>query len=225
MNSLQPQQVSVDILDAVSNGYYHNPHDVLGPHSDGTNLTIRVIRQLADSVTIVLDHEEVQAKHEYNGIWVAVVEGPEVRDYRVRAVYGEVVTLTDDGYRYLPTVGEMDRYLFSEGRHERLWEVMGSHIRHYETTMGPSSGVSFAVWAPNAKAVRVVGDFNGWNGTISAMRTMGSSGVWELFIPGAEAGAHYKYEIQFADGSWHQKADPFARQTEVPPSTASIVTE
>jgi len=84
--------------------------------------------------------------------------------------------------------------------------------------------VSFAVWAPNAKAVRVIGDFNGWDGTLTAMRTMGSSGIWEIFVPGALEGQRYKFEIQYPDLSWHQKADPMARRAEVPPSTASIVT-
>ncbi|WP_455951512.1 1,4-alpha-glucan branching protein GlgB [Arcanobacterium haemolyticum] len=221
---LEPLNVGTDILDAISHGYYHAPHDVLGPHSDGTNLTIRVIRQLADAVTVVTLDGEYPAVHEHNGVWVAVLPGKEIRDYRIRARYGDFDSTGDDGYRFLPTVGEMDTYLFGEGRHERLWEVMGAHLRTYETDMGVVTGTSFAVWAPNAKAVRVVGDFNAWNGTVSSMRTMGTSGVWELFIPGAKEGSHYKFELQYPDGSWHQKADPFARRTEVPPSTASIIT-
>lgn len=222
---LEPLHIGYDILDAVSNGFYHAPHDVLGPHSDGTNVTVRVVRHMADSVAIVTADDEYPATHEFNGIWFAVLPGSEVRDYRVRATFGDYVSLTDDGYRFLPTVGEMDRYLFSEGRHERIWEVLGSHVRTYDTTMGQVHGTSFAVWAPSAKAVRVIGDFNSWNGKIASMRSMGESGIWELFIPGASVGARYKYEIQFPDGSWHQKADPYARQTEIPPSTASVITE
>ncbi|QJC21388.1 1,4-alpha-glucan branching protein GlgB [Arcanobacterium buesumense] len=221
---LEPIHVGTDILDAISNGYYHAPHDILGPHSDGENVTIRVIRQLADDVTIITPDAEYRATHEYNGVWVAVLPGAEIRDYRIRARYGDFDSIGDDGYRFLPTIGEMDTYLFNEGRHERLWEVMGARLVSYETQMGIVSGTAFTVWAPNAKAVRVVGDFNAWNGTVSAMRTMGTSGVWELFIPGAKENARYKFELQFPDGSWHQKADPFARRTEVPPSTASIIT-
>ncbi|MFC5369787.1 1,4-alpha-glucan branching protein GlgB [Arcanobacterium bovis] len=217
--------VAPDILDAVSHGSYHAPHDVLGPHSDGENVTVRVIRQLADAVSIVTSAGEFEAAHEHNGIWTAVTPGADVPDYRVQATYGEEAQLSDDAYRFLPTIGDMDEYLFMEGRHERLWEMLGSHLREYETTMGTVRGTSFSVWAPNARAVRVVGDFNGWNGVGAAMRTLGSTGVWEIFIPGASAGAHYKFEIQYQDGSWHQKADPMARQTEVPPSTASIITE
>ena len=96
---------------------------------------------------------------------------------------------------------------------------------HFDGVMGPVDGVAFAVWAPNAQAVRVVGDFNFWDGTGHAMRTMGASGVWELFIPGVGVGARYKFEIQGPSGNWFQKADPMARATEIPPATASVVTD
>jgi len=125
----------------------------------------------------------------------------------------------------MPTLGEMDTYLISEGRHEELWEVLGAHVKRYDGPMGEVEGTAFAVWAPNARAVRVVGDFNYWDGTATAMRSLGSSGVWELFVPGVGVGARYKFELCFADGSWHQKADPMARATEVPPATASVVTD
>ncbi|MBM7825822.1 1,4-alpha-glucan branching enzyme [Arcanobacterium pluranimalium] len=217
--------VAPDILHAVSRGSYHAPHDVLGPHSDGENVTIRVIRPLADAVSIVTKTGEFEATHEHNGVWVSVIPSSDIPDYRVQATYGEEPQLSDDAYRFLPTIGDVDEYLFMEGRHERLWEMLGSHVRTYTTDMGVVHGTSFSVWAPNARAVRVVGDFNGWNGVGAAMRALGSTGVWEIFIPGASAGAHYKFEIQYQDGSWHQKADPMARQTEIPPSTASIITE
>src|SRR5690606_13297815 len=101
-------------------------------------------------------------------------------------------------------------HLLAEGRHERLWEVLGAHVRRYPSELGETTGTSFAVWAPNARAVRVIGDFNGWDGTGAAMRTLGSSGVWEVFLPGVGAGAVYKFEICHSDGSWHAKADPMA---------------
>ncbi|MCI5826406.1 MAG: 1,4-alpha-glucan branching protein GlgB [Arcanobacterium sp.] len=221
-----PIPISYDILDLVSNGLYYAPHEILGPHlhEDGEHVTIRVERQLADAVFICTPAGEFEAQHEFNGIWFVVLHTSEVPDYQVRAVYGESSYTSDDGYRFLPTVGETDKYLFGEGRHERLWEVLGAHVRSYETAMGTVNGVSFAVWAPNARAVRVVGDFNGWNGTASSMRSLGESGVWELFIPEAHEGERYKYEIQYRDGSLHQKADPMAQRTEVPPSTASVIT-
>ncbi|AWE42874.1 1,4-alpha-glucan branching protein GlgB [Actinobaculum sp. 352] len=217
--------VSTNILDGVSNGWYHAPHDVLGPHVGTTSVTIRAIRRLADRVFIETVDGRTEAVHEFNGIWRAVLPGTAIPDYRVVAVYGDVENRTDDPYRYLPTVGDVDTYLFSEGRHEELWKVLGAHVRSYPSELGEVTGTSFAVWAPNAKAVRVIGDFNGWDGSLHAMRTMGSSGIWEIFIPGATVGARYKYEIQYPDLSWHQKADPMARRTEVPPSTASIITD
>ncbi len=101
--------------------------------------------------------------------------------------------------------------------------MLGSHVRVYETLMGPVSGTSFAVWAPSARGVRVVGDFNYWDGVASPLRSLGSSGVWELFVPGVGDGTRYKFEILGRDGVWRQKADPMAFATEVPPSTASMV--
>jgi 1,4-alpha-glucan branching enzyme len=216
--------VAEDLLNAVSNGWYHAPHEVLGAHVEDGRTTIRVLRRLADRVFIETADGRTEATHEFNGIWRAVLDTPEVPDYRVTAVYGDVEDRGDDPYRFLPTVGELDLYLFSEGRHERLWEVLGSHVKTYPSELGDVTGVSFAVWAPNAKAVRVIGDFNGWDGSLHAMRTLGSSGVWEIFVPGALEGQRYKYEIQYNDLSWHQKADPMAQRTEVPPSTASLVT-
>lgn len=223
---MNPQAIVIepDILDAVSNGRYYAPHDVLGAHSDGKNLTVRTIRQFADEVYIITADGEFEAKHEFNGIWVAVLPTAQVQDYRVRAVYGGASHTSDDPYRFLPTIGEMDRYLFAEGRHEELWQMLGAHEHTYDSELGEVSGTSFSVWAPAARSVRVIGDFNGWNGVTAAMRCLGETGIWEIFIPGAADGDRYKFEIQYQDGSWHQKADPMARRSEVPPSTASIIT-
>jgi 1,4-alpha-glucan branching enzyme len=117
------------------------------------------------------------------------------------------------------SLGEVDLHLIGEGRHERLWDVLGAHVR----TVGDVTGTSFAVWAPNARGVRVVGDFNHWNGEGHEMRSLGSSGVWELFVPGADDGTHYKFEVHGADGSWKLRADPMAFRSEAPPGTASVV--
>ena len=120
---------------------------------------------------------------------------------------------------FSPTVGELDLHLFNEGRHRRLWRVLGGRRITHEGV----DGAAFAVWAPNAKAVQVVGDFNAWNGDAHALRPLGMSGIWEIFVPGVEEGAHYKYLIQSADGTWRQKADPVALRSEEPPRTASRV--
>ena len=222
---LTPVPVEPDILDAVAQGNHYLPHSVLGAHLGQGSVTIRTVHKLADAVDVVTAHGTCPATHERSGVWVAVLPLDHIPDYRVEVTYGDQKTLVDDPYRFLPTLGEMDTYLISEGRHEELWEVLGSHLKHYSGEMGEVEGVAFAVWAPNARAVRVVGDFNYWDGTATAMRTLGVSGVWEIFVPGVGVGARYKYEIQGPGGNWFQKADPLARATEIPPATASVVTD
>ena len=232
-------------LDQVSNAAFYDPHAILGGHlAEGENAkytTVRVLRPFAKTVTIVTQAGEYAATHEFNGVFVAVIPSAvnedgeySVPDYRVKVAYdGVPETVQDDPYRYLPTVGEMDMYLFGEGRHERLWEALGAHVREYEDPMGgvdgtpgeKVTGVSFAVWAPNAHAVRVIGSFNGWDGRCHAMRALGSSGVWELFVPGAKAGDVYKYQILNANWEWTDKADPMERSHEIPPATGSIVVD
>ncbi len=220
-----PVPVDPDILDSVAEGTYYLPHAVLGAHLGEDSVTVRTVRHLADSVEIVTSSGRFPATHERSGVWVAVLPLPEVPDYRVRVTYGDRTTTVDDPYRFLPTLGEMDTYLISEGRHEQLWKVLGAHLKHYPGELGEVDGVAFAVWAPSARAVRVVGDFNFWDGTSCAMRSLGASGVWELFVPGVGVGARYKFEIQGPEGNWFQKADPLARATEIPPATASVVTD
>ncbi len=130
-----------------------------------------------------------------------------------------------DAYRFLPTLGELDLHLFSEGRHERLWDIVGAHPRSFRTADGIVEGVSFAVWAPNAKGVSLIGEFNHWDGDEAPLRALGSTGVWELFWPGFPVGGYYKFRVHGADGSVTERADPMAFATEVPPQTASRVTK
>lgn len=248
-----PVPVPHTVLDEVSNGVYYDPHEVLGAHLDNAGMgpdspargtrpsaTVRVLRPLAKTIEILTQDGTYKAEHEWNGIFTAEIPAVKdgerwtVPDYRIHTVYdhGED-NIQDDPYRYLPTVGELDTYLINEGRHERLWDVLGAHVRTYLDPMGEPdgssdgsvTGTSFAVWAPNARTVRVVGDFNGWGGRQHAMRELGSSGVWELFIPGVKAGERYKYEILNANNEWKQKADPMERFHQVPPETASIVVD
>ena len=238
-------QVNQGDLDQVSNATFYNPHAILGAHlAEGEQAqytTVRVLRPFAKTVTIVTQAGEYEARHEFNGVFVAIVPsvvnddgGYSVPDYRVKVSYEDVPeTIQDDPYRYLPTVGEMDMYLFGEGRHERLWDALGAHVREYDDPMGgvdgtpgeKVTGVSFAVWAPNAHAVCVIGSFNGWDGRCHAMRELGSSGVWELFIPGVKAGDVYKYQILNANWEWVDKADPMERSHEIPPATGSVVVD
>jgi 1,4-alpha-glucan branching enzyme len=212
------------ILDQVVNGTHGDPHAVLGAHPHGGSTTVRVLRPLAESVVVVHDGTRVPLEHEQGGVWVGVLDTPQPPDYRLEVKYaGADPVVTDDAYRYLPTLGEMDLHLINEGRHEQLWDVLGAHVRRYESPTGDVSGTSFAVWAPGARGVRVKGDFNSWDGREHPMRQMGVSGVWELFVPTVGAGTHYKYLILGADGEWREKADPMAFQAEVAPKTSSIV--
>ncbi len=151
-----------------------------------------------------------------------VVDGSPT-DYRLDVTYDSQTFRVDDPYRWLPTLGEVDLHLIGEGRHENLWQVLGAHVRAYDTPGGTVAGTSFAVWAPAARGVRVEGDFDYWSGRAYPMRTLGSSGVWELFIPGVGDGSRYKFQILGADGVWRDKADPMAFAAEVPPATASVV--
>ena len=156
--------------------------------------------------------------HEHEGVWVGVLDQPEVTDYRLDVEYaGGNVVPYDDPYRYLPTLGEVDQHLIAEGRHERLWTVLGAHVAATTRPRGEVVGTSFAVWAPNARSVRITGDFNFWDGRAHPMRALGSTGIWELFMPNVGKGAMYKYEIHGVDGPWRDKADPMATHTQVPP--------
>jgi 1,4-alpha-glucan branching enzyme len=216
------------ILDQISHGSYPFPHDVLGVHEVAGGFVIRVLRPLAKSVTALLaGDKELSLEHLYRGVWQGLITSSSVPDYRIRTVYEASSSpwLADDPYRHLPTLGELDLHLISEGRHERLWDVLGSRVITLSGELGDSVGTAFALWAPNAKAVRVVGDFNHWSGGAHAMRNMGSSGVWELFIPEVAPGTKYKYEILTKDGNWISKIDPLGKYFEHPPLTASIVHE
>lgn len=213
---------SDSVLDTVAAGAYFAPHDILGPHEEGSGWLIRARRPFAKTVTAVLaDATSVELAHVRSGVWEGRTAA-QPHAYDLVATYdGGPDHRADDPYRHLPTLGELDIHLIREGRHEQLWQVLGAHVQHFSGV----DGVSFAVWAPNARAVRVTGDFNSWDGAGHAMRSMGASGVWELFVPGLAAGTSYKYELLTDSGAWVQKADPMAQWAEVPPATASVVTE
>ncbi len=216
--------ISADELDRLVGGAHHNPHGILGTHPAGERTIVRTLRPDATSAAVLMAgrrHEMTQIHG--GGVFEAVLDGPP-SDYRVEVTYPDGQSFTvDDPYRWLPTLGEMDLYLIGEGRHENLWTVLGAHVRSYDTPGGSVAGTSFAVWAPNAQGVRVMGDFTFWSGTSLPMRSLGSSGVWELFVPEVGDGAAYKFQILGQDGEWRYKADPMAFATEVPPATASVV--
>ena len=216
--------VSAAELQQLLDGRHADPHAVLGAHATGDGRTvIRTLRPAADGVDVVVEagRSPLTLVHD-GGVFEAIIDG-DPADYRLEVSYGDQTHLVDDPYRWLPTLGEIDLHLIGEGRHENLWEVLGAHVHTYATPAGPVTGTSFAVWAPNALGVRVTGDFDFWSGAALPMRSLGSSGVWELFVPGVGDGSRYKFRILGKDGQWREKADPMAFAAEVAPATASIV--
>ena len=222
-----PLPVDRSDLDRLVAGEHGDPHAVLGPHPHDGGVTLRCLKPLAESVVAVLgrDGTRVDLQHEHEGVWVGVLPTDEVPDYRLEVTWpGSGPREHDDAYRFLPTVGETDLHLFNEGRHEQLWTVLGARVRTFDGLGGPSvTGTSFAVWAPGARGVRVRGDFNSWDGREHPMRQLGTSGVWEIFVPDVGSGTAYKYSVLGRDGNWREKADPMAAYAEVPPATASVV--
>ena len=205
-----------DALDALVAGRHGDPFAILGPH-DGT---VRVFLPGADSAEIVTaDGPAPMRRVRDEGVFEAAHEGGA---YRLRwQGFGDRHE-TDDPYRFGPILGELDVYLLAEGRHRRAYEVMGGR----PTTHEGAAGARFAVWAPSAQRVSVVGDFNGWDGRRHVMRLRRECGVWELFVPGLDAGVPYKFEILGPDGSvLPLKADPYGFAGELRPKTASVLTE
>ncbi|HSE34446.1 MAG TPA: 1,4-alpha-glucan branching protein GlgB [Pyrinomonadaceae bacterium] len=197
---------------------------MLGPHLPGDGLVIRALRPDAKQIEVTIGrriHSMVRT-HDA-GVFEVFIPGMSVvPGYRLRIHNHEDQTITTrDAYSFLPTIGELDLHLFGEGRHEEIYKKLGAHI----STVNRVKGVSFAVWAPHASGVSVVGDFNSWDGRVHQMRRFGSSGVWELFVPELGAGSLYKFEIRTQKGLPFLKADPYAQYTEVPPNTSSIVYE
>ncbi|MFC6094685.1 1,4-alpha-glucan branching protein GlgB [Saccharothrix lopnurensis] len=216
--------ISPQDVDRLLAGSHHDPHSVLGVHHTPEGVVARALRPGASAVSVMAGDKRFELDRVVDGLFAG--ELPEhPGDYRLEVDYSGHVVEVDDPYRWLPTVGELDLHLIGEGRHERLWDALGAHARSYYTADGTVTGVSFAVWAPTARGVRVCGDFDGWDGRANPMRSLGSSGVWEVFIPGIRAGTRYKFRILGQDGGWHEKADPMAFATELPPATASVVAE
>jgi len=210
------------LITSLVSGSHPRPHDTLGQHPVDGGFVIRAVRPLAWTVTAIqADGTRVKLTHLADGLWQGFVAGPG-QGYKLETTYdnGEP-WIIEDPYRFVPSVGDIDLYLWGEGRHEQLWQVLGAHFRPHEGVVG----TSFSVWAPHAIAARVIGEFNDWDGVRNPMRRLDDNGVWELFLPGVSPGATYKFELQTAEGNWVRRADPMARHTEHPPATASVVAE
>jgi 1,4-alpha-glucan branching enzyme len=210
-------------LASLATGRHADPHRVLGAHPARGGVVVRACHPDATAAECVpADGAPVAMRPlQAAGYFGAFLDGRSLPlRYRLRFHFaGGRVWEQEDPYRFLPSLGEMDVYLISEGTHRALWQAMGAHPRQLDGV----DGVGFAVWAPNAQGVSVVGDFCRWDERRLPMRRLGSSGVYELFVPGVWAGALYKYRIVGPGGEIRLKADPFAQAMELPPSTASRV--
>jgi len=207
-------------------GEHTEPHRVLGAHPapDGRGTVVRAFHPDATSADCRVGDggPPVRLQALGGGLFAGRLDRPLPFRYRIRFRFDSGETWDQlDPYQFLPTLGEMDLHLFNEGTHRRLWTRLGAHVRHVDTVRG----VSFAVWAPTARRVSVVGEFCRWDGRLLPMRQLGSSGVFELFVPGVEPGALYKFEIKTAAGDLRIKTDPLAASMELPPGTASRVYE
>jgi 1,4-alpha-glucan branching enzyme len=215
-------------LGSLLQAQHRHPHQLLGMHplGDGSGLAARAYLQNAKEVEVVpvLEKSKPRFKLEQiheSGLFEGVTkEASKVYAYDlVITGYDGKVRRTRDGYSFLPTLGDTDLHLFNEGNDRRAYEKLGAQLR----TIDGVAGVSFAVWAPNAQRVSVVGDFNSWDGRYHVMRNLGVSGVWEVFIPGVGEGTLYKFEIRNANGDIVLKTDPYGFSFEGPPKTASVV--
>ena len=205
-------------------GEHHHPHEVLGPHSDGSATLVRGFHPDAVSMQVAWEDGEVAAIVLHpDGLFEARVPVPiaQLKGYRLRFVTPSQRWECEDPYRFLPTLGDLDLHLITEGSHRELWRRLGSRVIDHQGV----PGTAFAVWAPNARGVHLVSDANYWDDRTHPMRSLGASGVWELFLPHAAAGTKYKYRVTRADGRKILKSDPLAQATETAPQTGSIVVQ
>ena len=197
-----------------------DPHSILGAHEADGGVVVRAYRPEAKAVRVQPQGVEATLK-DPSGLWEALLPKAKLPlSYQLEVKYADGNTYTvRDPYAFLPTLGELDIHLVMEGRHEDLYTRLGAHVREIDGV----TGTSFAVWAPNARSVAVVGDFNSWDGRLHPMRSLGPSGIWELFIPDIGDDTKYKFEIRTKDNRLRIKADPVAFYAEVPPANASVV--
>ncbi|HEX8178766.1 MAG TPA: 1,4-alpha-glucan branching protein GlgB [Pyrinomonadaceae bacterium] len=202
-----------------------DPHALLGAHPTPLGVMVRAYRPEAQTIEVIVAGEAPRPMlpaHPRGLFELLLADKAQTFPYHLRVAYANGNTFTlRDPYAFLPTLGDFDEYLFGEGKHLRLYEKLGAHVR----CLGDVSGVSFAVWAPAADGVSVVGSFNNWDGRLHQMRRLGVSGIWEIFVPDIGTGALYKYEMHRSGVLPFLKADPYALQAEVPPATSSIVYE
>nr|WP_242500412.1 1,4-alpha-glucan branching protein GlgB [Tropicimonas sp. IMCC6043] len=214
--------LSPETAQQIAAGALRDPFAILGPHeaADG-NVWVTVFDPGASQMSVITERKEFPLARVDGvpGVFCGKISSRV--PYRVRGTNDAGETWeNEDPYRFGPVIGEMDEYLLGEGTHQRIWQVLGAHVMEHEGV----PGTHFAVWAPNAKRVSVICDFNAWDGRRNPMRLRGATGVWEIFLPGIGEGTPYKYEIIGAQGQlMAAKADPVGFGAEHPPATASMV--
>jgi 1,4-alpha-glucan branching enzyme len=212
-------------VQALVEGRHGDPFSILGPHASGGDMVLRVFRPGAETAEIVYasggrKNANLSCHHPAGYFEGILGAGDGIPRYRLRFTHGDDSWEEEDPYRFGSTLGEIDLHLLGEGRHLRLYEKLGAHLM----TVDEVDGARFAVWAPNASRVSVVGPFNEWDGRRHAMRRLVDIGVWEIFIPGIDANNLYKFEIIGQNGLLLPlKADPLAFFSEQSPGTASVV--
>ncbi len=217
----QPDPATFALLQRVIDARCDDPFAILGPHQTGRSRCVTAYDPGAVAMWGVVDGtaHPLQPLEALPGIFRGTVPGNRSYVLRGRSRSGETWDV-EDAYRFGPVLGEIDEHLLGEGTHRRLWKVLGAHVREHEGV----HGTSFAVWAPNARRVSVVGDFNQWDGRRHVMRRRGATGVWEIFVPELGEGTAYKYEIAGAEGKvMPLKADPVGFGSQHPPENASVV--
>jgi 1,4-alpha-glucan branching enzyme len=207
------------ILERIMQGRFDDPFAVLGPHQRGDVRHVTAFDPGACEMAAMVEGvaHALAPVAGCPGLFSGRVAG--AGPYLLRGRRPGQEWLVEDAYRFGPVLGEMDEYLLGEGTHHRLWTVLGAHVMVHEGV----AGTHFAVWAPNARRVSLIGDFNAWDGRRHVMRRRGVTGVWEIFMPRLGEGAAYKYEIMGAYGGLQQKADPVGFGAQHPPETASVV--
>jgi 1,4-alpha-glucan branching enzyme len=210
-------------LDAIASARHSNPFSVLGLHRTDADIVIRTFQPAAERAAVVRSGTLVEMTRVHPaGIFEAhFADGQGPFDYRLRIIYpAGYATEIDDPYRFGRVISDYDVHLFAEGKHTRIYDRLGAHV----IALDGVEGTHFGVWAPNGERVSVVGDFNGWDGRVHPMRSVGMSGVWEIFLPGVHEGQRYKFEIRSrVHGELLLKSDPFGFAFEVPPLSASVV--
>ncbi|MCB9556723.1 MAG: 1,4-alpha-glucan branching protein GlgB [Deltaproteobacteria bacterium] len=198
-----------------------DPHALLGVHRSAGRVVVRAFRPGATTVELLQEQQAALPMHEVaDGLFaISLVATESPLRYRLRWSIGSQRQESADPYSFAPTIGDIDQHLHGEGRHYESYHRLGAHPREVDGV----KGTSFAVWAPCARRVSVVGPFNDWDGRVHQMRQMGSSGIWEIFIPGVGLGELYKYEIKTEAGQLRLKTDPLAFMMEMRPKSAAVV--